>query len=276
VRVVLIPTKVLVLDWSKTPEEKRGNFDSKLSRITVNIQGWKIHMELSQTLRIPEQTAPKLVSEFGDAAGSSPVGGLIDDISPVQRFVEKVLGATVEGYINEIAAGSSVQEFFGKFDNARLELTDKVGAALRAYDVEPGQTILGNFEPDDPRLNEAIGKAALEEARNVTRGHQVEGARKEAEITAILTDKNLMEAAPDLWAQVMLIGKADVARQRIFAELAKLKTPHYIGGGADLGSLLPLHSLLGELVRDAVQGNQSAPQALDEGQDPDPEITDGE
>ena len=153
VRVVLIPTRVLILEWNdKPPAEGSRNFDADLDRITVTIQGHRVHTQLSQTLRIPERAAPRLVSAFG-GTGSSGLGGLVHDAMPVQRFVEKVLGATVASYLSGIASTSTVQEFLLKYTEARTDLAAQVRIALESWGVEAISTNLGSFEAEDPRLN---------------------------------------------------------------------------------------------------------------------------
>ncbi len=274
VRVVLIPTHQITLVWSKTPAEKAGNYDAALERITVTVQGYPVHMELSQTLQIPESAAPGLVSVFGVDAGSAPLGGLVDDRAPVQRFVEKTLGATVKGYLSGIAASTSVQEFIGKHEEARRELSDKVAAELRSWHVVPGKTSLGGFESKESKLNEELQAAANAEAHGKVLELQAENAKIQAEIAATLMESKLMEAEPRLWSQVKALGKEEVVRLRMAEELVKMKGPQVVGSGADLLNLFPLQSFL----RDFINGEQFKRAngiPLEGGDGPDVEAIDG-
>jgi len=264
-RVVLIPTKVLILEWSKSPDEKAGNYDSQLGLITVTVQGHQVHMELSQTLRIPEKAAPRLVSEFGDQMGSAPLGGLVDDPAPVQRFVEKVLGATVTSYINGMAASGSVQEFLGKYNDARRELASKVRAELEAWGVEPRSTSLGSFEAADPKLNKELQDAASAEALGNVLKFDEQNAEIQARIAVTLMKSKLMEASPELWSEVEALGADNVAFIRVIQAISGMSVPEIINSnGSDLGDLLPLH-----ILRDFVSRAREGRPVLGSGEDPD-------
>jgi hypothetical protein len=264
-RVVLIPTKVLILEWSKSPVEKAGNYDSQLGRITVTVQGHQVHMELSQTLQIPEKAAPRLVGAFGDQMGSVPLGGLVDDPAPVQRFVEKVLGATVTGYINGMAASGSVQDFLGRYNDARRELADKVRAELEAWGVEPGSTSLGSFEAADPKLNKELQDAASAEALGNVLKFDEQNAKIQARIAVTLMKSKLMEASPELWSEVEALGADNVALIRTIEAISGMSVPEIINSnGSDLKDLLPLH-----ILRDFVSHTRERRQVLDSAQGPD-------
>jgi hypothetical protein len=267
-RVVLVPTKLLNLEWSKSPAEKAGHYDAELGRITVTVQGYPVHIELRQTLKIPEKAAPRLVSAFGDDVGSTPLGGLVDDPAPVQRFVEKVLGAAVEGYLNGMGASSSVQEFLGMYNDARRELDDKVRAELEAWDIEPGKTNLGSFEAADPRLNQELQAAASAEARGKVLVLDEQNAEIEARIAVTLMESKLMGAAPELWSEVKALGVDNVALIRIIKEISSMNVPEFISSnGSGLGDILPAH-ILREVIH-RVQDQRSDRPPLDRGQDPD-------
>jgi len=229
-RVVLIPTRVLILEWNDKPSAERSrNFDAELDRITVTIQGHRVHTELSQTLRIPEKAAPKLVSTFG-GSGSSGLGGLVHDPLPVQRFVEKVLGATVASYLSSIAATSTVQEFLLKYNEARTDLADKVRTSLEGWDVEAISTNLGSFEAEDPQLNaelQAEASAQLHRSTlNVMRGNML----IEDEIDQVRVLRDRRRAALELQAEIDALGADNVALIRMIREISGMKVPEYIGG----------------------------------------------
>ncbi len=264
-RVVLIPTHVLNLEWSRSPDQKAGNYDSQLSRITVTVQGYKVHMELSQTLKIPERAAPRLVGEFGDQMGSAPLGGLVDHRAPVQRFVEKVLGATVKGYINGMAASGSVQEFLGRYHDARRELADKVRAELAAWGVEPGSTSLGSFEAEDAKLNEELQEAASEEARRNALAIKEQNAKIQARITMTLMESKLMEAHPEFWSEVKALGADNVTLIRAMEAASGMNVPQIINSkSSDLKEVLPLH-----ILRDLVSRMREQRPMPDSAQEPD-------
>jgi hypothetical protein len=229
-RVVLIPTRVLILEWNdKPPAEGGRNFDAELDRITVTIQGHRVHMELSQTLRIPEKAAPKLVSTFG-GSGSSRLGGLVHDPLPVQRFVEKVLGATVASYLSGIASTSTVQEFLLKYTEARTDLATQVRIALESWDVEAISTNLGSFEADDQKLNAELQAEASAQLHRSTLNVLRDNVLIEDEIDQVRFRPELRRAALELRAEIDALGLDNVALIRMIREMSGMQVPDYIGG----------------------------------------------
>ncbi|MFI6741662.1 SPFH domain-containing protein [Nonomuraea sp. NPDC050451] len=113
------------------------------------MQGYRLQVDMNQTLRIPETAAPTLVSEFG-GTGNSPLGGVYDDPRPVQRFVERVLGSTVAGYFNGMAMAGTIDEFLRRYAETRTAFAAKVRSALEEWGVEALQTNLGAVEAEDP------------------------------------------------------------------------------------------------------------------------------
>jgi hypothetical protein len=275
-RVVLVPTHVLILNWSETPAQKAGNYDAQLARITVTVQGHPVHLELSQTLQIPEKTAPKLVSAFGADAGNAALGGLVNDRAPVQRFVEKVLGATVNGYLNGIAASTSVQEFLGRYNEARRHLADNVNAELRKWNVEPRNTNLGSFSAKDERLNTALQAVAYATAESETLDVQIGNAEKQATIAVSLMKSKLMEADPQLWSEVEALGEDNVTLLRTIASISGMNVPEFIStnGGSGLGDILPA-TIVRDLVRRLSRGGASDSPMLDPAKVP-PAAAEGE
>jgi hypothetical protein len=262
-RVVLVPTKILILNWSKSPEQKPGNYDAQLKRITVTVQGHPVHIELSQTLQIPERAAPRLVSAFGADASNAPVGGLVDDHAPVQQFVEKVLGAAVDGYLNGMAASSTVQEFLGRYNDARRELADRVSAELRVWDVEPRSTNLGSFAAEDSRLNEELKAAASAEARGNVLYVEMANAEKEATIAMTLMKVKFMETDPQLWSQVEALGVDNVTILRAIESISGMKVPEFVSGNGGFMDVLPA-----TIVSDLLRKLQAGRPLLEDGQDP--------
>ncbi|MEV7012916.1 SPFH domain-containing protein [Streptosporangium sp. NPDC051022] len=240
VRVVLIPTRLLILEWTKKDVSQSGNFDAALGQIVVNIQGHRLQVEMSQTLQIPDRAAPKLVSRFGDTATSgSGLGGLVINPGPVQRFVERVLGGAVETYFNAIAAASTIDEFLTMYDSTRMELASQVCQALDEWGVEAASTTLGEFESENPELDLARQRIFAEQMRGKELSEQAKNKLIEARIQKIqnATDKEirLLDVAV-LERQIELLGRDTVAMRMFLNELKEMKVPEMISG--DAGALL--------------------------------------
>lgn len=238
VRVVLIPTRLLFLEWTKKNVSQSGNFDAALGQIVVNIQGHRLQVEMSQTLQIPDRAAPKLVSQFGDNA-TSGLGGLVVNPVPVQRFVERVLGGAVETYFNEIAAASTIQAFLTEHAGIRTELASRVRQALAAWGVKAASTTLSEFESQDPELDKARQRIFAEQMRGKELSEQAKNKLIEAKIEKIqnATDRDvrLLDVVV-LERQIELLGRDAMAMQMFLRELKEMGVPEVVSG--DAGSLL--------------------------------------
>ncbi|GGO95088.1 hypothetical protein GCM10012280_51500 [Wenjunlia tyrosinilytica] len=272
VRVMLIPTRLLILKWTNKSDSESVNYDAALEQIAVNVQGHRLHVEMSQNLQIPREAAPKLVSRFGGTQ-TSGIGGLVHDRLPVQRFVRDVLGATVAGYFSGIATASTVREFLREYDDTRTLLTDKVRAALDSWGVQALSTTLGDFEPEDPSLYAAFKNKFDSEMHGEKLEVDLTNAGLEDRIDAIRVAAEKRRTGMELEAEINALGRDNVAMIRIVREFSKMQVPDYIGGGDVSGYVqaLPmgaLRDLLGRL-RQLRTEHQLSPDAA-------PRLTKGE
>lgn len=240
VRVMVIPTRVLILKWHDKQASEADNYDADLGRITVNVQGFDLSVDLWQNLRIPPAVAPRLVSQFGGVS-TAGLGGLVDDPAPMKRFVRDVLGAAVAGYFNEIVMTNSVLEFLASYEHVRKELTDRVRHALEKWGVETLDTSLGRFQPTDPalldHLKSDVAVATAEQA------DKIDELRAQAEFRRVCME---------LEKEAKVLGPDNVTMIRMFRELANFDVPQYIGGGGDISAYLqtlPLPAMQDLLVR---------------------------
>ncbi|MDF5754524.1 SPFH domain-containing protein [Spongiactinospora sp. TRM90649] len=246
VRVMLVPTYVLNMEWSKKDSAMKGNYDAKLEQIDVTIQGIRLQVDLSQTLRIPPAVAPTLVSEFGSTLSADAGGGLVDDPLPVQRFVDRVLGATVATYFSEIAAGATVKEFLSGYLEIRTDLAAQVRNALKGWGVEAVRTNLGEFESQDSDFYthrkeafamEARGDVLAIEERNVDREVAIDKKRMEGERLRLIMA---------LQAEIDVFGQENAVVMRMIREMSNLPVPEVISG--DVSQYLQSMPL--QMVRD--------------------------
>lgn len=266
VRVILVPTRLLILEWTKKTTSQSRNYDAELEQIRVTIQGHHLHVEMSQTLQIPEKSAPKLVSQFGGTE-TSGLGGLVHDPLPVQRFVERVLGATVAAYFNEMAAATTVAEFLRTYAETRTDLAAQVRNALLAWGVEAERTTLGEFSAEDPSLNDALKKKFDAQMQAEVLDVKRKNVLVEDEIDEIEVRRERRRAALELEAEIAALGPDNVAMIRIIREISQMQVPEYIGGG-DVSSYvqaLPMSAVrdligrLRELSTDHKPGSSERP-----------------
>ncbi|GAA0382593.1 hypothetical protein Acor_57380 [Acrocarpospora corrugata] len=247
VRVVLIPTRVIILEWKEKSADERRNFDARLDRITVTVQGYRIHVEVSQSVQILEKAAPVLVSKFG-GTGRSALGGLVDDPLPIQRFVDNVLGDTVAAYFAGIAAAGTVEDFISGYHDTRTNLSDKVAQALKGWDVQALESNLGRFEAEDPALNERFKETADAQIRQGTLAAVTASLEDETRIAEARAHADVLGAALEFRAHVEALGAENVTMIKAIEAVAQMKWPQVIGGDITaMAQTLPpavLHELL--------------------------------
>jgi hypothetical protein len=148
----------------------------------------------------------------------------------VQRFVEKVLGATVASYLSGIASISTVQEFLLKYTEARTDLATQVRIALESWDVEAISTNLGSFQADDPKLNAELQAEASAQLHRSTLNVLRDNVLIEDEIDQVRFRPELRRAALELRAEIDALGLDNVALIRMIREMSGMQVPDYIGG----------------------------------------------
>ncbi|MGQ4383216.1 SPFH domain-containing protein [Streptomyces sp. SAS_270] len=251
VRVIRIPTRVLILKWHNKQDSEADNYDADLGQITVSVQGFDLDVDLSQNLQIPPAVAPRLVSQFGGVR-TSGLGGLVDDPAPMKRFVRDVLGVTVAGYFAEIAVTASVLEFLGRYQDIRKDLTDKVKHALEETGVQVLRTSLGRFIPRNPALLTAFQEQFKDEMRDGRLEAGVRHAELSDKIDALEVRAEIRRFGLELKTEVKLLGPENVTMIRIVGEFAKFDVPEYISGGGDISAYLqtlPLPAMQDLLAR---------------------------
>lgn len=236
-QVELVPTRVLVLEWKKG-NKSSGNFDATLDQIRINIEGYWLRFDLSQTIRIPAKAAPRLVSEFGQQEAGKP------DSNPVRRFVDRVLGPLVQGYFQISFGEYEILNFVSQAKKVCMELEDLVRQSLTEWDIEVVRTELHEFEPEGTTLDEIRRRRAdtrdrRQELEDIRINKDIEEEIKEREIETERKRREL-EAIP-LEAQIRLLGRDNVAMRAFLAELAKMNVPGVVAGNAE--SLLGYMSL---------------------------------
>ncbi|MEU6371161.1 SPFH domain-containing protein [Streptomyces sp. NPDC046931] len=243
-RIVLIPTRDLILEWRAKDDKPDRNFDASLGQIVINVEGHRLRAGMTQTIRIPAKAAPRLVGRFGEQEGDTFGASSASDPAPVQRFVERVLGRTVEGYFQGIASSYDVLDFITGHNEVRLELEERVRQSLAEWGVEAVRTTLTEFEPENSGLDEFRREIATERDRKRLLEHRHVSADLEAktELIRIDTEKRRRRIeVTELEEKIRVLGRDTVALERFLAQLAKMNVPEFVGGDADsLLQYLPL------------------------------------
>jgi len=149
-KVELVPTTNIVLNWS--PRTEMHSYDSTLSSITVNSKdGFTFELDVSQIIHVSALEAPKVISRIGS----------------VQNMVDHVLQPIVSNYFRNAAQAYTVLDFLNARSDRQTEATVHVGKAIRAYDVEAIDTLIGKIIPP-PTLMQTLTDRKIAEEQNKT------------------------------------------------------------------------------------------------------------
>jgi hypothetical protein len=236
-RIALIPTRVLFLEWTKRETKAASNYDSALDRVRINVEGHWLRFDMSQTIRISPEAAPGLVVRFGeqdvDKFGFSEAA----NPTPVQRFVERVLGQTVAAYFQATASQYTILDFIEAHDEVCIALAVQIGQALAAWGVEAVDTTLGEFELETTALDDRRVRYAEERDRKQELEYQLVNTRIQGEIDRDRIEverlRRQLEVAK-LAAEIKELGREPVAMKLFLAELKHMKVPEFVGSDAAL------------------------------------------
>jgi hypothetical protein len=233
--VVRIPTRVLILEWTKE-KKPESNLDISLDQIALDVQGHTVRLDMKQTVQIPVEAAPRLVRRFGALGGPGDFTGR----APVQQFVEKELAANVAGYFRKISARYRIQEFITKYDEVCNELAAEVRQALEPTGVIAVTTTLEEFDCDQPEINVLRRRIALQQEQVKLEEARLGDLKAQRVNETVITEIELQRVRVEeerrklelieLHTLVDLLGPEHVQMERVLAEWVKAKVPQIISG----------------------------------------------
>lgn len=147
-RVELVPTTNIVLNWANRTESHR--FDEKLSSITVRSHdGFAFNLDVSQIIHIGADEAPKVISRAGS----------------LQNLIDHVLQPIVGNYFRNSAQNYTVLDFLSARSDRQAEAASHIEVALREYDVEAIDTLIGDITPPETLMKTQTDRKIAEEQR---------------------------------------------------------------------------------------------------------------
>ena len=145
-KVELVPTTNIVLNWSSKTE--RHSYDSQLSSLTVRSQdGFAFDLEVAQIIHVGALDAPKVISRVGS----------------MQNLVDHVLQPTIGNYFRNSAQAYSVLDFLSARSDRQAEAAEYIKAALRTYDVQAIDTLIGDILPPAELMQTQTDRKIAEE-----------------------------------------------------------------------------------------------------------------
>ncbi|HIK03207.1 MAG TPA: flotillin family protein [Trichormus sp. M33_DOE_039] len=147
-KVELVPTTNIVLNWSGRTE--RHKYDANLESLTVRSKdGFAFDLEVSQIIHVGALDAPKVISRVG----------------AMQNLVDNVLEPSIGNYFRNSAQDYTVLDFLNARSERQVEASEYIKAALRAYDVQAIDTLIGDIQPPASLMQTQTDRKIAEEER---------------------------------------------------------------------------------------------------------------
>ncbi|RBP37748.1 putative membrane protein YqiK [Roseimicrobium gellanilyticum] len=147
-RVELVPTTNIVLNWATRTEAHA--YDAKLNSITVRSRdGFAFNLDVSQIIHIGANEAPRVISRAGS----------------LQNLVDHVLQPLVGNYFRNSAQDYTVLDFLSARSHRQEEAASHIEVALREYDVEAIDTLIGDITPPEALMKTQTDRKIAEEQR---------------------------------------------------------------------------------------------------------------
>jgi uncharacterized membrane protein YqiK len=147
-KVELVPTINIVLNWSGRTE--RHKYDANLEALTVRSKdGFAFDLEVSQIIHVGALDAPKVISRVGS----------------MQNLVDNVLEPSIGNYFRNSAQDYTVLDFLNARSERQAEAAEYIKAALRTYDVQAIDTLIGDIQPPATLMQTQTQRKIAEEER---------------------------------------------------------------------------------------------------------------
>lgn len=150
-KVELVPTTNIVLNFTARFSGEHG-YDSKLIALKLlSFDGFGFDLEVFQIIHVGALDAPKVISRLGS----------------MQNLVDHVLRPIVGNYFRNSAQEYTILDFLTARSERQAEAADYVRQALRAYDVQAVDTLIGLITPP-PELMQTLTDRKIAEEQQKT------------------------------------------------------------------------------------------------------------
>jgi uncharacterized membrane protein YqiK len=150
-KVELVPTTNIVLNFTTRFSGEHG-YDAKLVALKLlSFDGFTYDLEVFQIIHVGALDAPKVISRLGS----------------MQNLVDHVLRPIVGNYFRNSAQEYTILDFLIARSERQAEAADYVRQALRAYDVQAVDTLIGLITPP-PELMQTLTDRKIAEEQQKT------------------------------------------------------------------------------------------------------------
>jgi uncharacterized membrane protein YqiK len=146
-KVELVPTTNIVLNFTSRYSGEHG-YDSKLTALQLlSSDGFTYETEVFQIIHVGSADAPKVISRLGS----------------MQNLVDHVLRPIVGNYFRNSAQEYTILDFLIARGDRQAEAAEYVRQALRAYDVQAVDTLIGLITPPKELMQTLTERKLAEE-----------------------------------------------------------------------------------------------------------------
>lgn len=211
-KIELVPTTNIVLNWSARTE--RHSYDAQLSSLTVRSRdGFAFDLEVAQIIHVGALDAPKVISRVGS----------------MQNLVDHVLEPTIGNYFRNSAQDCTVLDFLSARSERQVEAAEFIRMALRAYDVQAIDTLIGDIQPPATLMQTQTDRKIAEEQRKTFEVQQMAQTQRQQLVreTALAEIQQDMVKSEQGVKIAELKAKADIQQETVKSEqgvkIAELK-----------------------------------------------------
>jgi uncharacterized membrane protein YqiK len=208
-KIELVPTTNIVLNWSGRTE--RHSYDEKLQSLTVRSRdGFAFDLEVAQIIHVGALDAPKVISRVG----------------AMQNLVDHVLEPTIGNYFRNSAQNCTVLDFLTARSERQTEAADYIKVALRAYDVQAIDTLIGDIQPPAALMQTQTDRKIAEEERKTYEVQQMAQTQRQQLVreTALANIQQEMVKSEQSVQIAELKSQAAIKEANGEAEATKLKS----------------------------------------------------
>ncbi len=207
-KIELVPTTNIVLNWSGRTE--RHSYDAKLASLTVRSRdGFAFDLEVAQIIHVGALDAPKVISRVG----------------AMQNLVDHVLEPTIGNYFRNSAQDYTVLDFLTARSERQSEAAEYIKTALRAYDVQAIDTLIGDIQPPASLMQTQTDRKIAEEQRKTYEVQQMAQTQRQQLVreTALADIQQEMVKSEQSVQIAELKAQAEIKQANGQAESTKLR-----------------------------------------------------
>ncbi|MHC5596232.1 MAG: SPFH domain-containing protein [Nostoc sp.] len=236
-KIELVPTTNIVLNFTERITGKHG-YDTNLQALKLlSFDGFTFDLEIFQIIHIGASDAPKVISRLGS----------------MQNVIDQVLRPIVGNYFRNSAQEYTILDFLTARSERQVEASEYVKSALRAYDVQAVDSLIGLITPPDELMHTLTDRKIAEEKRKTYEVQQMAQTQRQqlvretalADIQEEMVQSEQSVQIADLKAQAQIKqanGEAEGTKLRAMAEAEGIratgnaKAETYQAGVEALGS----------------------------------------